>query len=639
MPQAQFELNIRDYVRIFRKRKFIIVLSIIIFTALGIWYSSKQIPVYQTSTTVKIEERRTIAGLLTDWVTYNPADTLESQAKIIKGYPILKKVALDLQLIDEATPEAQTHQIVQKINAKVITERLGNTNILKITATSEDPAEAMIVANTVAKVYVEENLLEKNKQARTVREFIETQLQALSERMKLDEEKLQVFSEQIQNIKVAEPIQNKLTELEFELASLLQRYTEKHPKTIQLREQIASLQGQIEGLSGEDLEYARLQRETEVDRKLYAMLKERLEQARITEAEEVADVSVVDPAVMPGAPINAQGNLPALLGILMGFIVGGILAFILEMSDTSIGTVEEVEAVTGLPMLGVIPSVHYEIKGKGGFFGGLRNVFLPRRTTETDDNFIRLLVHHKPTSPIAEAFRNIRTNLKISPSRKTFLVTSANPKEGKTSIVTNLGLAIAQENQKTLLISSDLRRPQISNTFGISKEPGLAELLQGAATLDETIQNITDIMLGEFEVSDALSASGLRNISILPSGAYPPNAAELIASKEFPAILAKLHGEYDCILLDSPPVLPVTDAAILAPLVDGVILCYEIGRTSKSALLRTKTQLESVGAKILGLVLNHTKPETEPLEPYPYYYRYRERYYREEPAQKKSDTA
>jgi polysaccharide biosynthesis transport protein len=636
LTQPQYELNLRDYLRIFKKRKLIIFSCVLIFSFIGIWYMSNQEPVYQATTTVKIEERRTVSGLLTEWIVYNPADVLESQAKIIKGFPVLQAAAFELGLVSEDAFEAQIHQAVREIDSKLEAEQIGNTNILKITTTTADPLEAMVLANTIAHVYVEQNLLDKNKQARIVREFIQNQLGELENRMRASEEELKVFSQQTKNIKVAEPIQRKLTDLEFELASLSQKYTTKHPRIIQLKEEIKSLQGQVKGISGEEMEYARLQREVEVDRKLYAMLKEKLEQARITEAEKVADVSIVNPAIMPQGPINATGSLGIILGAFLGLILGSVLAFVAETADTSIGTVEDVEAITGLPMLGVVPSVSDELYGKRTLFSGLKQIFAPKQMSEEDENYVRLLVHHRPTSPASEAFRNIRTNLKISPTNKTFLVTSSNPKEGKTTIVTNLALAVAQESLKVLIISSDMRRAQIARSFGIEREPGLSEILQGTIPLEKGMRNITDVMLGGIDIDETLASSGLRNIWIIPAGIYPPNAAELLASRDLGLITNKLKGDFDCIIFDSPPILPVTDAAIIAPLVDGVIICYEIGKTSRSALLRTKSQLESVNATIKGIVLNHTKPETEPLDPYPYYYRYKNRYYREDLNQKEA---
>jgi tyrosine-protein kinase Etk/Wzc len=425
-----------------------------------------------------------------------------------------------------------------------------------------------------------------------------------------------------------------LIDLEFELAALRQKYTDKHPQIIRRKEQIENLKKQLGGFSGQDLEYARLQRETEVNKKLYSTLKQQLEQARISEAEEVPDVSIVDPAALPSRPVNVQGAFGIILGLIMGLVVGGVLAFSMEMLDTSLGTIEEVEANTGLPVLGVIPSIERKDTKPETFLDKVIGSIFPQRR-EAEESYVRLLSHHRPTSPIAESFRNIRTNLKISAQRKTFLITSSNPEEGKTVIVINLGLVIAQENRRTLLVSSDLRRPAIAKSFGVEKEPGLSEILQGSASLDECTRNISDIILGDFDVEDTLTQSGLRNIWVLPAGSFPSNASELLSSRELSSLVAQLRDEFDCIIFDSPPILPVTDASLLAPLVDSVILCYEIGSTSRNALLRAKTQLEAVKANIGGIILNHTRPETEPLDPYPYYYRYKHRYYRHQEQESK----
>jgi len=627
---AEYELNLRDYIRIFRKRKLLIFLSFLIFTFLGYYYSTHQAPIYQAVTTVKIEERKTIAGMLTEWITYSPGDIMQTQAKIIRGYPIMKKVALRLGLINEEAKIPEVNKVVEKLRSKIETERVGNTNIIRIIASSPDPEKAVVLANTVAQVYVEENLLEKNKQARTVRQFIEEQLSSLSRRLREAEDKVREYQEKVENIEVAEPIQKKLVDLEFQLASLLQKYTEKHPKVLQVKEQIKQLKFQIKGLSKEALEYARLKREVEVNKKLYALLKEKLEQARITEAEKVGDVSIVDPAVMPSSPINPKSNLGILVGAFMGLIIGGVLSFVMETLDTSIGRIEDVESITKLPVLGVVPSIEPEVKRKG-----ILAKFFPPEKSEEEERFLRLLVHYKPASPVAEAFRNIRTNLKISEVRKLFLITSAQPQEGKTTILTNLALATAQEGLRTLLVGSDLRRPALAKTFGVPKEPGLSEVLSGTVDLASALKNVTDIILGEMEIEEVLKPSGLGNISILPAGTLPSNPAELLASKSLSSLIEEVRREFDVVFFDSPPVLPVTDASLLAPFLDGVILCYEIGRTARDALLRSKIQLDSVGANIIGTILNHTKPQTEPLEPYPYYYRYKHKYYKQEKPESK----
>ncbi|MFA5118450.1 MAG: polysaccharide biosynthesis tyrosine autokinase [Candidatus Omnitrophota bacterium] len=629
MPQ--YELNLRDYVRIFHKRKLIIFFTFLTVFIGSIYYLSKKQPVYQSSATIKIEERKTIAGLLTEMVMYNPGDVMESETKFIKGYPVMKKVALLRGMIDEKSPVELVNSVVSNLQGSIDSEKVGNTNMIRIVATADNAKEAMDLANNVAQVYIDENLVDKAKQARHTRQFIEEQLASLEDRLRQAEDKLRIFGDEVKNIKLAEPMQQKLLELEFQLADLLQKYTEKHPRVMQAREQIEQMESQVKGFSGQELEYTRLTREIDVNKKLYAMLKEKLEEARITEAQKVGDISIVNPAVLPSGPVAGNEKMGIVVGAFMGLILGVALAFVLETLDTSIGTIEDVENVVKLPVLGVIPSVINDSDHGYGILDRIREKFSPPEKTEEQERLIRLFAHYNPKSPTTEAYRNIHTNLKLNPSRKTIMVTSSGPREGKSSIAVNLSIVIAQAGLKTLLVSADLRRPVIAKTFGIKKEPGLNELLTGTIPLEEALKNVTDLMMGEMNFEEIRMTPGLENIWLLTSGRLPFNPAELIESRELNNVIEKLKMKFEVIIFDSPPILPVTDASLLAPKIDCVVVVYEIGRTSREALIRAKGQLESVGAKIAGIVLNHTKPQTEAIATYPYYshkYRY---YGKEEP--------
>ncbi|MCM8770483.1 MAG: polysaccharide biosynthesis tyrosine autokinase, partial [Candidatus Omnitrophica bacterium] len=475
-------------------------------------------------------------------------------------------------------------------------------------------------------------------QARTTRQFIEEQLSILEKRLKDTEERLRQFGEEVKDIRLSQPIEKKLTDLEFELVTLLQKYTEKHPQVKQVRDQIRDLESQLKGFSGQELEYARLNREIEVSRKLYSMLKEKLEEARITEAQKIGDVSLVDPAFMPSSPAN-RGRLQAVfLGGLLGMILGLIFAFIKESIDTSIATIEDVESITKLSVLGVIPSIK-DVPGeknKAKLVDKILGYFFPKKKTRSQESYIRLVAHYEPKSIITESYRTIRTNLKLGPSRKTILVTSTGPQEGKTTVLINLGIVIAQTGAKTLLVSTDLRRPSLTRTFGIKKEGvGINEIISKTATLEEALLSVSDIILGEGGLETVMRTPGLENIWILPTGRIPINPAEILDSKEMDNLINELKSRFDVILFDSPPVLPVTDAALLASRVDGVVIVYEAGRTARDALLRAKVQLESAGGKVLGIVLNHTRAGTEMLSGYPYYYQYK-KYYSSEEEKKKS---
>lgn len=626
MDMPQYELNISDYLRIIRKQKALIISTFVAVTLASLFYTSKQPSWYEAKTTVKIEERKTIAGLLTEWIAYSPGDIMASASRIITGFPVMKKVALRMEMIDENASQEDMYNAIGQLQGSISAQTVKDTNIIEITARSMTAKTAMDLANTVAQVYVEENLLEKNKQASTARKFIEEQLASLENKLKANEERLRAFGEEVKGIRGSSAIQNKLVELEFEIQSLLQKYTPKHPAVKQIEEQIKDLESQLKGFSGQELEYSRLEREVEVNRKLYAMLKEKLEEARITEAQRVSDVSVVDPAVLPRGPVNSQGRMGVALSGLLGLVLGVILAFVFESLDTSIGTIEDVEKLTNLPVLGVVPLITNQSQEKEEDKGIWRKYvykFLPHHHPKVSEGHVRLIVHYEPKSHIAEEYRTIRTNLKLNPSLKTILVTSAHPSEGKTSVLTNLGLTIAQTGAKTVLVSSDLRRPTLAHTFGIKEEPGFNEVINKSVSLEGALRSISDIMLGELKLDKIMESPGIENISVLPAGRIPANPAELLESKETQSVMLELRRRFDVILFDSPPILPITDATLLAAKVDGVILVYEAGRTARSALLRAKLQLESAGAKIIGVILNHIRVKAEiSLHP-PDYYKYK----------------
>jgi capsular exopolysaccharide synthesis family protein len=189
-------------------------------------------------------------------------------------------------------------------------------------------------------------------------------------------------------------------------------------------------------------------------------------------------------------------------------------------------------------------------------------------------------------------------------------------------VAANLAIVTAQAGLKTLLLSADLRRPTVAKTFGLKREPGLSELIMGTVKPGEVMDSVLDILLGEMGFEGAMATPGLDNIWVIPSGRLHSQPVELLESKEFGSLLETFKAGFDVVILDSPPILPVTDASILARKVDCAIIVYEIGRTSRGALMRTKMQLESVGAKISGVLINNTNPQVEPIASYNYYRQY-----------------
>lgn len=622
MPQV-YELSLRDYWRIIRKRKLIIVISLIIVMGSSSFYTNLQTPLYRAVASVRIEQRRMLSNIGMPVYDFYGGDPLATEANVVTSRPIAEEAAKRLKLITPDTPLLEQESIIDEIQTSISTEKISGTNILSILVTSSDPKRAADVASQVAKVYVEENLKQKSKKATQVREYIEKQLNKVSEQLNSAEDQRKEFKETRVVTGIAIPLENKLVELRTELSELLSRATSKHPQVIRLKEQIDQLQAQLKDMPSGELEFARLTRDVQVNEKLYTMLRERFEESRIAEAENIGDASVVSLATVPKNAININKRLGILFGGALGIMLGFIAAFIMENLDTSIGTIEDVESLLKVNVLSVIPHVSADLATPHSSW---INRLLWRKkppAARLEEDKVRLIAHYKPKSPVAEAYRTLRTNIQFSPQRKSLLITSAGPKEGKSSILINLGVTAAQLGNKTLLVSTDLRKPAIYHTFGISKEPGIYEVLSGAITLDKAIRGLSDILMGKLGFDETLQTPGLDKLNILTVGHSASNPAELLSCNEMANLIKELKDRFDVILYDSPPVLPITDAAILGTQCDGVILVYEVGRTAKNALLRAKQQLESVGCKIIGVVLNHVRQETTVDTTYHYYhYRY-----------------
>lgn len=632
MPQ--YELNIRDYWQILQKRRpFIIAIFFFVLIPVVI-YTNLQTPVYQTSASVQWVGQKTIGGLLTDIVSIRSGDPLATEARIIMSLPILEKVVVELGL---AANDAGGSEVIRKaraLQAAVSTNVINDTNIIRITVTYTNPQMTANIANKIAEVYIAENLNAKTKESRQVREFIEKQLEEISGKLKSSEEALAKFKETTDITGQAVPLQNKLMELISQRQNLLQFYTSEHPDVKGIDEQIVQLKGQLKKIPLKELIFIRLTREAEINGKLYHALKDKLETARIAEVEKSEDASLVDKAPIPDSPVRPNKPLNYLMGAIIGLMLSFAGAFIVEQLDTSIGTIEDVENYFKLPALGVIPYLRTKSEKDTGFIQSV----LGKKFKEKDKLSRlkeQLLLHYSGSSPVFEAYRMLRTNIqaevfKDKTQGKILLFSSAVPSEGKSITSANLAITMAQGGFRTLLIDADMRISIIHNIFGLKEKGlGLSDVLRGTINFKDAIRTVTDMLMGDLGFDNALNVPGLDNLNILTSGSLSTTPAELLSSMEMDKLLEKLREAFDFILIDSPPVLAVADALILAPKADGAALVYRVGKTSRSILARAKTQLVESGAKVKGIVLNNISPVIEMRYGYYYHYKSYGKYYEE----------
>ena len=379
---------------------------------------------------------------------------------------------------------------------------------------------------------------------------------------------------------------------------------------------LTALLGQAKGeaiqQNQDAIQYNILKQDVDTNKALYQDFLHQTNQAQAQVVEQQNNLRVIEPAQVPDRANGPKRMLAILLGFLLSTAAGVGLAFLLDYLDNTIKTVADVSRFAQLPALSVVPAVagnsrrRLASKGRKALGNG------SSRHAESEAAFqLATLDDH---SSAAEAYRVLRTSVLLSAAGrppKTILVTSGQPGEGKTTTVVNTAISLAQMGASVLIIDCDLRRPTTHKFLGVEHARGLSTYLSQEVPLDELIQKLP-----------------IANLSLLPCGPVPPNPAELILSEKFKAMLRELAGQYDHILIDSPPLINVTDPVILSTMVDGVILVVHGGKSTRDVLQRARQELLTVGAKIFGVVLNNVDLRRDGYDDY-YYDRYYSGYAKE----------
>ena len=437
-------------------------------------------------------------------------------------------------------------------------------------------------------------------------------------------------------------LQKQLSELQTQLAELNVKYGPENFRVVEIKEKISSIKTQI-AESGKSLEekvkneyeravrdesllsaalaqakneavrqnqdaiqYNLLKGDVDTNKALYQDFLNKSNQAQAQVVEQQNNLRVIEPAQIPGAPIGPRRMFTIMIGLLLSTAAGVGLAFLLDYLDNTIKTVEDVSRYAQLPALSVVPAVaggsrrRLAAKGRRAIGNG-------NSSRHADSEAAYQLATLDNQSSAAEAYRVLRTSVLLSAAGrppKTILITSGQPGEGKTTTVVNTAISLAQMGASVLIIDCDLRRPTTHKVLGVDHAQGLSTYLSRDVQLDELIQRLP-----------------IANLSLLPCGPVPPNPAELIISEKMKDLLRDLAGRYDHILIDSPPLINVTDPVILSTMVDGVILVVHGGKSTRDVVRRARQELSTVGAKIFGVVLNNVDLRRDGYDNY-YYYRY-----------------
>lgn len=593
---------------------------------------------------------------------------------------------------EEETEERKADKdeaIVNNFLSRLKVEPIRNTRLVKIHFESVDPALAAKVANTIVAAYIEHNLESKIESIHGASEFLSRKIQEQRKKLEESELLLQRYKEkynilslkekenitvsrlfelntnvlQAKNARVeaetrykqvkdflgdadmiesipqvvANPFIRQLktdeANLSKEFSEISKKFGTKHPRIITIKEELRTIRDKIsteikkvvnflknefevalvkeetlkkafeelkaesQQLNKDAITYGVLLREVESNRQMHDILLTRLKETSITGGIQSTNARVIDRAEIPGRPVKPKKKLNILLSIIIGIFGGTGIAFFLEYLDNTVKIPDDLKRYIKIPYLGPVLS------------------FKKDMGNDSEEEKV-LVTFNSPKSSAAESYRGLRTAIVFSSSdtdKKTLLVTSSGPSEGKTLTVSNLAVAMAQSNVKTLLVDADLRKPRIHNIFGFSKDPGFSNLLIGKARLEDVIRK-TDI----------------PNLDVIPCGHIPPNPAELLGSESMKNIIEMLKERYDKILLDSAPLLPITDSVVTSAFIDEILLVIQAGKTSRGMINRAVEQLRDVRANLIGAVLNNIKVSEEG-----YYYQYYYYYYGDKEPKKK----
>jgi tyrosine-protein kinase Etk/Wzc len=347
-----------------------------------------------------------------------------------------------------------------------------------------------------------------------------------------------------------------------------------------LNKVITNYESQFNQIPRKSIQFARLQRTSLSNEKLYLMIQEKFNEAAITEKSEFGYVAIMDPAVVSTRPVSPGVVVNLLLGVLVGLGLG--MATVLLRADLDIRVRDPDDLkLRGYSPLSTIGCIKLSNRN------GQSDRVLPQDGKVLDS---RLVAYFNPLSPIAESYRYLRANIQLAHEGKrvrAIVVTSANPKEGKSTTVSNLAIAFAEAEKKVLLVDADLRRPALHTMFGQERDPGLADVLMGKLPLTNVVQ------------------PGMEHLDIVFSGCDIVNPSGMLGSSNMQKFIEQATQTYDVVLFDSPPLHAVSDAAVLARMVDGAILVVSAGYTKVPSLERAVESLTGIGGKLLGMVLNN----------------------------------
>lgn len=494
-----------------------------------------------------------------------------------------------------------------------ITEQGEETGILNLGLTNPEPSLAETTLRTITDIYVTQNIQRQSEEARKSLEFLSQQVPSVRETLREAEGQLNAYRTDHDSVdltletqSVLERLVNleaQLNELEFAEAEISRRFTPSHPtyaalleKMGQLKNERAQLEQEIDNLPETQQEILRLQRDVSVTQEIYVQLRNKVQEMQIAEASTVGNVRVLDKAQVFPDPVEPNKKLIVILAALLGGMIAVGLVLVRAMLNPGVETPDQLEQL-GLPVYATVPLADEQDK---------LNRRMKRTGGKGQSLIVGLLAKRNPANISIEAVRGLRTSLHfamLEGDNNRLMITGPSPGIGKSFISVNLAAVCSQAGQRVLIIDGDMRKGNIHRVFGEPSEGGLSEVLAGRQTYGEMIR----------------PAKGMDNMHYLSRGVAPPNPSELLVTSRFTELLDAVSRHYDLVIIDTPPVLAVTDAVIIGKQVGTSLMVARFQHNPPKEIELAMRRLETGGVTVKGAVLNALERKAATAYGYGYY--------------------
>ncbi len=572
-------MDIKQLFSTFKRWLWLVILGSVIGGSLGYYLSNRQTPLYQAQARFVI-----LPAAQTTYDYYSYLNNLN----IISTYT-------ELLTTEDLLYEASNKLGFPVMKGQATATQVGETKFVVLTVKDTDPYKAAVIANGLVNILIDQNVKLQTVQFESAERNLQARVDQAEDQIATIEGQITSLSTEILQ-KQIENVQAQMTDVQSQINSIKLDMSNVDPNSTSEVDQarLANDQAKIDELSpilalyqeiytqlvvlgktpdtGEasSVDLDRLKTTLNLYQQIYISSINSLETLRLSKAQSTPTVMQVETAIKPTSPISPKPIQSAVLGAAIGLFVTAAFAFLIEFLDDTLKTPDDIKDLLDTPVI--------------GFIGELKH------NPKQDEDALGLFVAKNPRSPVAEAFRSLRTNLEYSSvdhPAKTILVTSSGESEGKSTVAANLAIVEAQSGKKVIIIDADMRRPKVHVQFNKSNRRGLSDVVTGKLRIEDV----------------AKSYDQVENLSIITCGTIPPNPSELLGSEKMSQTLKDLEDRYDLVILDTPPMI-VSDAQILSGKVDGVIFVVIPGQTRAIAALRPIEELRRIGSPVLGIVAN-----------------------------------